>query len=91
MIDFFWSLPCFGTRWENSQVHELLRPNNYIFGLSDEVYFTERSIELVIVEILKNRILMLSNANAKVPSNELTTCLKWLTGGGREGEGGEQK
>ena len=35
-------------------------------------------------------MLMLSDANAKVPSNQLTTCLRWLTGGeGGEGEGGE--
>ena len=32
-------------------------------------------------------MLMLSYANAKVPSNQLmTSCLRWLTG---EGEGGE--
>ena len=35
-------------------------------------------------------MLILSNANAKVSSNQLTTCLRWLTGGeGGEGEGGE--
>ena len=36
-------------------------------------------------------MLMLSNANAKVPSNQLTTCLRWLTGEGGEGEEGDQK
>ena len=36
-------------------------------------------------------MLMLSSAIAKVPSNQLTTCLRWLTGGGGGGGEGDQK